>query len=176
MAEAATTQRLFFALWPDDATRDALNRAGKWLHQHWGGRRMRADTLHLTLAFLGNTSATARDALLPHIDAIHAEAFDLRLDRVGHWPQNRVGWLGCSEPPVQLTELAKRLRVVLRASCVSFDAGTFVPHVTLLRNSPGGAAPAFDPIEWHAGDFALIASVPGEQGPHYTVLRRWALR
>ena len=73
MTDAPATQRLFFALWPDDATRDALDRTGKWLHRHWGGRRMRADTLHLTLAFLGDTPAAARDAFLPMIDAIRAE-------------------------------------------------------------------------------------------------------
>lgn len=169
------TQRLFFALWPDDATRDALNRTSKWLHQHWGGRRMRADTLHLTLAFLGNVAAEVRDALLPHMDAIHAEGFSLRLDHAGHWSHNRVGWLGCNTPPTQLRALADRLRVALRAAGVSFDANPFVPHVTLLRNTAGGVAPDFEPVDWHAKDFALIASETGEAGAHYTVLRRWPL-
>lgn len=169
------TQRLFFALWPDDATRDALNRTGKWLHQHWGGRRMRADTLHLTLAFLGNTPLEARDALLPHIGAIRADAFDLLLDRAGCWQHNRIGWLGGSEIPVQLAELAERLRSALREAGTSFDAKPFVPHVTLLRNTPGGPVPACTPVRWRANDFVLVASQTGVDGAHYTILNRWPL-
>lgn len=57
------TLRLFFALWPDAATGDALSRTGKLLHQHWGGRLMRADTLHITLAFLGRTPVEQLDVL-----------------------------------------------------------------------------------------------------------------
>ncbi len=169
------TQRLFFALWPDDATRDALNRTGKWLHQHWGGRRMRADTLHLTLAFLGNTAVEACDALLPHIEAIHAESFELRLDRAGHWPHNRIGWLGCSAWPEPLADLADRLHDVLRISGTAFDAKPFVPHVTLLRNTPGGPVPACTPVAWPVHDFVLVASRTDAEGAHYDIVKRWML-
>lgn len=180
MADAAgpdhpATQRLFFALWPDDATRDALNRTGKWLHQHWGGRRMRADTLHLTLAFLGTIPLEARDALLPRIDTLQAETFELALDQAGFWPHNHIGWLGCSASPLPLLALAERLRDTLRESGTPFDAKPFVPHVTLLRNTAGGPAPPCTPVHWRAGDFVLIASRTEAEGAHYEVLRRWPL-
>jgi len=87
VAEAGKTEtsesgplRLFFALWPDDATRDALNRTGKWLHQHWGGRRMRADTLHITLAFLGSSPVDRLDVLVGCASMVKTGAFELVLD------------------------------------------------------------------------------------------------
>lgn len=175
MADAPATQRLFFALWPDDATRDALDRTGKWLHRHWGGRRMRADTLHLTLAFLGDTPVAARDAFLPMIDAIRVEPFELMLDRAGCWPHNRIGWLGCSAPGAPLADLAERLRRVLRESGVAFDARPFVPHVTLLRNAPGGPVPACAPVRWRVGDFVLAASRTDADGARYEIAERWPL-
>ena len=57
--------RLFFALWPDETTQGALYRTGKWMHKHWGGRLMRRDTLHLTLAFLGSMPAEQLDTVIP---------------------------------------------------------------------------------------------------------------
>lgn len=173
MADAPETQRLFFALWPDDATRAALNRTGKWLHKHWDGRRMHADTLHLTLAFLGNTPAAQRDALLPQLDAVRFAPFELALDQAGCWPHKRIGWLGCSEPPAPLAELAEHLRDLLRGSGTAFDARPFVPHVTLLRNTPGGPAAACIPVRWRVNDFVLVASRTGSEGAHYTIVKRW---
>lgn len=175
MADAPATQRLFFALWPDAATRDALDRTGKRLHRRWGGRRMRADTLHLTLAFLGDTPVAARDALLPMIDAIRAEPFELLLDRVGYWPHNRIGWLGCSVPAAPLADLAERLRRALRESGAAFDARPFAPHVTLLRNAPGGPAPACAPVRWRVDDFVLAASRTDAGGARYEIAGRWPL-
>lgn len=175
MTDAPATQRLFFALWPDDATRDALDRTGKWLRRHWGGRRMRADTLHLTLAFLGDTPAAARDAFLPMIDAIRAEPFELMLDQAGRWPHNRIGWLGCSAPAAPLADLAERLRRVLRESGVALDARPFVPHVTLLRNAPGGPVPACAPVRWRVEDFVLATSRTDAGGARYEIAGRWPL-
>ncbi|MCA1925864.1 MAG: RNA 2',3'-cyclic phosphodiesterase [Thiobacillus sp.] len=171
----AETLRLFFALWPDDATRDALDRVGKCLHPHWGGRRMRADTLHLTLAFLGSLPAESCAALLPRIDVLRAAAFELVLDRAGFWPHNHIGWLGCRDASLPLAALAERLRGELREAGVPFDAQPFLPHVTLLRNATGGRAPSCTPVRWRATDFALIASRTGVDGAHYDVLRRWPL-
>ena len=139
------TLRLFFALWPDDATRTALNHTGKWLHKHWDGRRMRADTLHLTLAFLGRIPVAQLDALTTSVGAIEAKAFELTLDQPGYWQHNRVGWLGPSQPPPQLGELVSALNAAIQQSGIAFDARPHVPHVTLLRNTAGGGLPAYQP-------------------------------
>jgi 2'-5' RNA ligase len=167
------TQRLFLALWPDNATRNALERAGEALHRHWGGRRMRADTLHLTLAFLGETPMQTCAVLLPHLAAVRAAPFELRLDRAGCWPHNRIGWLGAAQTPAALIELAADLRGALAAASTTFDRRPFVPHVTLLRQTAGGQPPACAPVRWPVHDFSLVLSRPGAR---YEILQRWPLR
>jgi 2'-5' RNA ligase len=167
--------RLFFALWPDDATRDALNRTGKWLHQHWGGRRMRADTLHITLAFLGSTPVDQLEVLLACADTVRTDAFELMLDQAGYWRHNRIGWLGASQAPPQHFELASALNAALQAAGFPVDARPHVPHVTLLRNTAGGELPACEPVRWPVRDFVLVASRTEKDGAHYEVIRRWTL-
>ncbi|MGE5319751.1 MAG: RNA 2',3'-cyclic phosphodiesterase [Hyphomicrobiaceae bacterium] len=169
------TLRLFFALWPDDATRDALNRTGKWLHQHWGGRRMRADTLHITLAFLGSIAVEELDELVACADIVHTGAFELLLDQAGYWRHNRIGWLGASQTPPQHFELVGALNSALQAAGFPADARPHVPHVTLLRKSAGGEVPPCTPVHWRIGDFVLAKSVTESDGAHYEVIRRWPL-
>lgn len=167
--------RLFFALWPDDATRTALNHTGKWLHKHWGGRRMRADMLHLTLAFLGRTPVAQLDDLFAHVDLIQAEAFDLTLDQPGYWRHNRIGWFGPSQPPAQLGDLVSRVNAAIQAAGVNFDARPYVPHVTLLRNTAGGDMLACEPVMWPVRDFVLVSSRTEAEGAYYEVIQRWPL-
>jgi len=169
------TLRLFFALWPDDATRDALNRTGKWLHQHWGGRRMRADTLHITLAFLGSTPADQLERLAACADTVKSEAFELTLDQAGYWRHNRIGWLGASEMPPPHLDLVGALNVALQDAGFPVDARPHVPHVTLLRNSAGGEVPQCTPVVWPISEFVLVVSRTETDGAHYNVIRRWPL-
>ena len=169
------TLRLFFALWPDDATRDALNRTGKWLHQHWGGRRMRADTLHITLAFLGSVPAERLDVLTGCADTVKTDAFELVLDQAGYWRHNRIGWLGASETPPQHVELVSALNGALQAAGFPVDVRPHVPHVTLLRNTAGGEVPVCVPVRWPISDFVLVASRTEADGARYGVIRRWPL-
>ncbi len=169
------TLRLFFALWPDATTRDALNRTGKWLHQHWGGRRMRADTLHITLAFLGSTPAERLDDLIACADSVRSEAFELVLDQAGYWRHNRIGWLGASETSPQHVELVGTLNTALRDAGFAIDARPHVPHVTLLRHSTGGEVPLCMPVRWPISDFVLVKSITESSGAQYDVIRRWPL-
>lgn len=167
--------RLFFALWPDAATRAALHRTGKWLHRHWGGRRMRADTLHLTLAFLGATPADRLDALADCGDAVAAAPYALVLDQAGCWRHNRIGWLGAQQVPPQHVALVGGLNARLQAAGFAVDLRPHVPHVTLLRNTPGGAVPACRAVAWPVGDFVLVRSLTEPDGARYAVIRRWSL-
>jgi 2'-5' RNA ligase len=182
VAEAGKTEspetgplRLFFALWPDDATRDALNRTGKWLHQHWGGRLMRRDTLHVTLAFLGATPVERLEALTGCADAVQVEPYELLLDQAGYWRHNRIGWLGASEMPPQHVELVNQLNGALRAAGFPVDARPHVPHVTLLRKAPGGEVPECRGVNWPIREFVLVKSVTASDGAHYEAMRRWPL-
>ena len=167
--------RLFFALWPDDATRDALNRSGKWLHKHWHGRRMRADTLHITLAFIGSTPVEQLEPLIACADTLHSDGFELTLDQPGYWRHNRIGWLGSSQTPPQHLELVGALNVALQAAGFAVDARPHVPHVTLLRNTAGGEVPACVPVHWPISDFVLVKSSTESDDAHYEVIRRWSL-
>ena len=169
------TLRLFFALWPDDATRDVLYRTGKWVHKHWGGRLMRADTLHITLAFLGSTPTEQLDDLIACADSIQADAFDLILDQAGYWRHNRIGWMGASQTPPQYFELVSALNTALQTASFPVDARPHVPHVTLLRKSMGGEVPLCEPVDWPVSDFVLVGSRTEPEGAHYEVIRRWAL-
>lgn len=169
------TLRLFFALWPDDATRDVLNRVGKRLHQHWGGRLMRADTLHITLAFLGRTPVEQLDVLAACADTVRTGAFELILDQAGYWRHNRIGWLGASQTPPPHLELVGALNTALQDAGFAVDARPHVPHVTLLRNTTGGELPACEPVRWPISDFVLVVSRAEADGMHYDVIRRWPL-
>ncbi len=184
MAEAASSDatltksdslRLFIALWPDDTTRTALHHTGKWLHKRWDGRCMRADSLHLTLAFLGRTPVAQLDALLASVNAIKAHAFVLTLDQSGYWRHNRIGWMGPSQPPPQLGELVNALTAAIPQSGIAFDARPHVPHVTLLRNTTGGELIACEPVHWPVRDFVLVSSRTETDGAYYDVIRRWPL-
>lgn len=168
-------QRLFFALWPDGMSRSALDRTGKWLHRHWGGRRMHAETIHLTLAFLGETPAERLDALLACADGIRMSGYELVLDQAGYWRHNRIGWLGTTQVPPGHSGLVRALNDAVRTARAPIDVRPHFPHVTLLRNSGGGAVPACTPVVWPARDFVLVRSRRGATGAGYEVLRRWGL-
>jgi 2'-5' RNA ligase len=167
--------KLFFALWPDADTRAALNQAGKWLHKTWGGRRMRSDGLHLTLAFLGDTSSTRLDDLRRLAATVAGEDFTLTLDHPGCWQHNHVGWLGASEVPAALGQWVSNLTAALQMAAFSFDPRPFVPHVTLLRNARCTAPPVCQAVVWRAEYFALLASRRVGSGGGYEVLGEWPL-
>lgn len=168
-----SSSRLFFALWPDDATRAALDQIAANLHTHWGGRRMHSNTLHMTLAFLGDTPLARLGALRELAAAIPGEAFTLMLDRPDCWKHNRIGWLGVQDTPLALAQLVSNLRGVLHAEQFAVDDQHYVPHITLLRNAQCGPLPSCQPLKWRVQDFVLLAS--RKQKPGYDALGTWPL-
>ena len=173
--DAEKTLRLFFALWPDADTQAALDRTGKWLHKHWEGRRMRPETLHLTLVFLGSVAASRLDALRELAVLVRAEAFALHLDQAGCWGHNRVGWLGAGESPPALATLLADLESRLESSQFRFDKRAFVPHITLLRKVRCAEAPACLPVDWPVDRFVLVESQSTDSGVQYRIVGEWLL-
>lgn len=181
VGRGAGKSRVFFALWPDSEVRKRFHALGIKLHARLGGRHTQADTLHLTLVFVGEVD----DALLaPTQDAaarVSVPAFEMAFDRLDCWRHNHIAHVGLTQTPPALFDLVEKLSRALKAAGIPFDARPYKAHVTLLRKADCGKFreenenPAPEPIRWSARDFVLVKSSLGPGGARYEQLARWPL-
>src|SRR5437879_4955539 len=99
------TQRLFFALWPDASTADALATLAQQVAAESGGRPVAPGNVHVTLAFLGDQPRRIARELSAAAARISAPAFDLVFDRVDCWRKSAIAWAGAQSVPEPLIEL-----------------------------------------------------------------------
>ncbi len=148
-----------------------------------GGRAMRADTLHLTLAFLGDIAADRVPAALAAGDAVatawrkgRAAAVAPLLDRLGYWPHNGVVWAGCGMRDAALDRLAAALCETLAAAGFALESRRFAPHVTLVRKAgEAGNFPALAAQRWQGRELVLVHSRRSAAGADYERLAAWPL-
>lgn len=179
MTGRAPTRRLFFALWPDAATRRALAAAIAPLTARFGERMVPLANVHVTLAFLGNVAVGD----LPRIEAaaqrLNAPSLVIDFDRLGLWRKPQVIVALASDPPVQAAACARALWEQVAPIGLVPDERPYAPHVTLVRKVgrlPAGGLPELaGPIRWEASDFVLVDSVTAPAGPEYRVISRWPL-
>lgn len=168
MATAVERHRLFFALWPDPATRAALAR----LQHGVRGAATAPDKLHLTLAFLGWQPAAALPALRALLEQVPAAPMTLQLDTGGHFSGPRIAWVGMrSAPPALLALREELMRRLTEQQLLPPQTAPFRPHVTLARRADAGPAAPFAPLRWLAGDMVLAES-SGTAGPYRIVAAR----
>lgn len=167
--------RVFFALWPDAIARGELGRWSAELHRICGGRRVRDEQLHVTLAFLGRVLLERLPELRALADSLICPGFTLRFDAPGCWPRKRLVWAAPAELPDGLTRLAGGLASVLRAAGLEVDDRPYFPHVTLLRDAERHVLPELGGFEWRVRDFVLVESRLQATGSAYQVIGRWPL-
>ena len=168
-------QRLFFALWPDDAVRAALHQASMDL---LGKRikRISQDNLHLTLAFAGTVTAPVRACLEAGAGKLRCPAFELSIDHAGHWPRPRIIWIGPTHTPPALWSLAGQLHALLGDCGLQSETRPYLPHITLARKvSKPPASAHIDAMHWSIRHFCLLESVSGARGVSYRRLVSWTL-
>lgn len=159
------TARLFYALWPDDATRAHLKR----LQESVIGRKVSPEHLHMTLAFLGNQAKSLLPALARLLDTLPGQSFTLGIDRYGYFSKPRIAWAGPSETPRPLLELQQSLMQALSDAHVPFNhEGKFKPHVTLARDANSLNEPFAPGIPWRVAKIKLIQSVQVKGGVIYS--------
>jgi len=173
LADKPAMVKVFFALWPDDAARAALAVWQAALQPHCGGRVMRAETLHVTLVFVG----LVEPGKLPEIEQtareISAQPFALALDKAQYWAHNRIVYAMPEQMPQDLRYLAERLEQRLLERGCKLEVRVYRPHVTLLRGAhwPDAMLPDLPQVRWQVQEFVLMQSML----QHYRQLARFPL-
>lgn len=168
-------ERLFFALWPDAGTAAQLMDWARAAQVLCGGRMMRPETLHMTLAFLGETPSDAARRLAHEARGWSVSLGPLVLRDFGRFKGPRIVWAGPAAAGGRvawLDALYDGLWSRLEQCGWGRPAGVFRPHVSLLRNAGPGdtrllSAPA---VAWPATRCVLVASRPQKGVAHYDVL------
>jgi 2'-5' RNA ligase len=180
--------RTFIAVDLDSATHDALARLSRRVARALPTARIvNPDTIHMTLAFLGelddlgveNAIAATREA------AAEALPFWLTAGRIGvfgpeHAP--RVVWVGIGGQTGKLRALQRRLTHELEERGFTPDDKPFAPHLTLARlNTPPDESsrlrlrellsePPLRGESWRVEDLRVMRSDLSRTGARYTPL------
>jgi 2'-5' RNA ligase len=173
LADRPDRHRVFFALWPDDATRSAISRATRDAVRASGGRPIAKDRLHVTVAFLGELTGAGLEVARA-VPPVRVGAFELTLDALGIWPDSKILWLAPSNPPDALGDLEVQLWDGLTERGFHGEERVYRPHVTLARR----ARPVelgVEPVHWLVQELVLVESFPDGRNVHYEVLERWPL-
>ncbi len=164
--EKPVAWRLFLALWPDAATRDAI---GAWQQLwEWPARAspVRAERLHLTLHFLGDVPVQRIDELRRAL-ARPFEPFKLRFGYGEVWPHG-IAVLRPEVCPSELLRLQAGAKVGLDALGIHVEDRPFKAHVTVARRASSAVPPAHTAdFQWRVDSragYVLVRSLPGGSG------------
>jgi 2'-5' RNA ligase len=166
------SSRLFFALWPDDQTRQELVRLSLSIEAK-GFKPVQSQNVHVTLVFLGHVDA-ASELLVKHsVTGISAQAFVLTFDQLSYWSNPKVLCLTCSHTPDELEMLVAALNIEVASCVLQTDARPYKPHITLARHARYLPDINFEPIVWCAESFCLVESCSEPGGVSYQVRQQW---
>ena len=167
------TSRLFFALWPDDETRQALARLSqsittkgfKWVQPH---------NLHVTLVFLGAVNADTELLIKQSVADITAQPFTLTFDSLSYWNRPRILCLTSRQPvPNPAAMLVSALETAVADYGLHTDTRPYIPHITLARHARYLPDVKIEPIVWRAEAFCLVESCSEPDGVCYKVRQQW---
>jgi len=166
--------RLFFALWPEPQVQAALAELGRGLRHRLGGKPVRQESIHLTLAFLGDVALEKMSDVEAAAARAAFEPFSFTLDAAGCWKHSGVAWVGPSEMPQPLLRLAGSLADALLDAGFRMDGRPYAAHVTLVRKARCRPIDlAVVPMRWEVEDFVLVRSELNAEGSRYSVIGRW---
>jgi RNA 2',3'-cyclic 3'-phosphodiesterase len=175
--EKERTVRVFFALWPNHVIQKQFAHLAKTLEPVCGGRIVKTQNIHLTLAFLGNVNVNRLPELQSAAHNVTTEAFSLSIQKTHYWKRNHIITAQAEQFPAELFSLVNALRNALSAAGFGFDQHAYKPHITLIRNAKcDTAVDSIKPIEWRAKEWCLIQSKQTKNGVDYIPLKRWLLK
>jgi len=192
----ATTVRLFYGVFVDEALRESVVRLQERLHVP--GPRIKwveRQNLHFTLRFIGDTpgSRVPEFVAAGRAAAAACPSFDMQTQGAGAFPSPanpQTIWLGATAGAEAMIELHRALSDVLANEALAEpEDRAFVPHCTLGRVRQGrGRRREYrrlaEAIEAEAeteigamrcAEFCLISSTLASSGPQYETVARCTL-
>lgn len=177
------SQRLFFALWPAPQDASAMMAWVNDAHALCGGRIMRQDTLHLTLAFLGSTPQNRVEQLVQAAPTWQAPSGQVVLSRFGRFQGPRIVWAGPGADDVECMQWLNALYEGLWRNLQSLGWGR--PQPATAAKHDGLAASERQAGERQAGEAQASKTHAGRAQtdirpdgtalgfrPHVSLLRR----
>lgn len=130
--------RLFIAI---DLPAETKALLAKLCHGIKDARWVKAEHLHLTLRFVGESNENQTAQLIAALASIKAARFEMKLEGVGTFPprgRTKVLWVGVPPTP-ELMKLQSRVEVAAQGAGFEREDKTYVPHITLARfkDEPG---------------------------------------
>src|SRR5688572_18134513 len=141
--------RLFIAsTFPEEVLRDLNDRVTRLKPRLPPATWSRAETQHLTFAFLGEQPESLVETITPPLQAALGAIpkFEARIQTSGVFPnarRARVGWAGL-HPDQPFQDVAKAVREVVTKNGVTLDNADFRPHLTLMRMREGWPPASID--------------------------------
>jgi 2'-5' RNA ligase len=136
--------RLFVALDIDDAVRRRIAVFLEGVREFASEARwVRAESLHVTLKFIGEQSEDEAERIKLALETVAANRFEMNLRGYGFFPSvraPRVFWIGI-EAGAELTSLATTMDETLARLNIPREEHVFNPHLTLARGAGGSGSP-----------------------------------
>lgn len=174
--------RLFFALWPDKATRAALAAATADAVARVDGQAVPAANYHVTLAFLGSVPGRRFADLVQAAGRDRHPRVDLAFDRLEYWVKARALVATPTLVPAAAFALVDWLWSRIEPLGMVRESRPWHPHLTLVRRVRRrppedlsiSAAPSSGTLaaRWK---LALVESITHAEGARYKPLAEWPL-
>ena len=180
---AVPTDRLFFAVVPDEAAQVAIARLADEIGRQHGlrGRPLERGRLHITLHHLGDyaglPAALVEEAGRAAERVISAGSFEVAFDRVASFAK-RADKKPCvllgAEGDSPLQQFRRQLGdALIQTGLGKHVTRDFTPHVTLRYERVSLPAQAVAQIRWTVREFALVHSLLGQT--RHVRLQSWPL-
>jgi type IV pilus assembly protein PilA len=164
--------RIFFALWPPQATARALAQWANEAQRLAGGKPTEEAKIHLTLAFLGDADP---EKAMCAAARVRGGSFALPLEKARYRRENNIVWAAPRDTPAPLQALFDSLSEQLYREEFILERRPFAAHVTLLRKARAAKLPPLPALDWPVREFSLVRSALSSAGSSYEVLKRFAL-
>ena|SRR5579863_705898 len=106
-------------------------------------RWVRAESLHITLKFIGEKPSDVVEQIKKSLSAVQAQSFQIEFHGYGFFPNSksaRVLWVGIEAGP-QLAQLAKSVDGALSDLGIAGEEHPYTPHLTLARGLGRSGSP-----------------------------------